>query len=160
MADQKDQREHQGQKLSDTARQTGQEAKNRVQEAATSAGNRLQESASAVGHRVQEAATQVTNKASEFATAAKDKTEQAVSSVGQRLTSMAGSIQSSMPHEGMIGSAAGTLAHGLETSGRYLQENDLGDMVGDINTVIKRYPLAAVCTCFSLGLLLGMSMRR
>jgi phage-related minor tail protein len=163
MADTRDQREHQHQgqqNLGETARQGAQEAKHRVQEGLTNAGNRAQESASAAGHRVSEAASQVTHRASEMASQAKDRTEQAVSGVGQRLTSLAGTIQSSAPREGMIGSAASSVASSLETSGRYLQDHGLNDMVSDVGTVVKRYPLASVCVCFSLGLLLGMSSRR
>jgi dsDNA-specific endonuclease/ATPase MutS2 len=160
MADTKNQREQQGQNLTESARQTAQEAKNRIQEGATSAAHRAQEGISSVGHRIQETASQATHRASELASTAKDKTEQAVSSVGQRLTSLADTIQSNAPREGMIGSAASGVAHGLESSGRYLQEHDLQDMVNDVGSVIKRYPLASVCAFFSLGLLLGMSTRR
>jgi predicted heme/steroid binding protein len=149
MADTRDQREQQGHNVPEGLRQAGQEAKHRAQEGASS-----------LGHRIQETATQATHRVSEMGSAAKDKTEQAAHSVGQRLTSLAGSIQSSAPHEGMIGSAASTVAQGLESSGRYLQEHDLNDMVKDVGTVIKRYPIASICAFFSLGLLLGMSTRR
>lgn len=148
MADMRDERDK-GQNISESARQTAQEAKNKVQEGAANA-----------GHRIQEAASQGLHRAQEFGTGVEEKTHQAASAVGQRLSSLAGTIQSSVPHEGMLGSAASGVAQGLDASGRYLQENRLSDMAKDLGTIIKRYPFASVCTCFTLGLLLGMSSRR
>jgi ElaB/YqjD/DUF883 family membrane-anchored ribosome-binding protein len=159
MADTRDQH-NKGQSASESARQTAQEAKNKIQEGAQNAGHRLQEGAQNVGHRVQETASQVGHRAQEFATGLEEKTHQAASSVGQRLSSLAGTIQSSAPREGIIGSAASGVAQSLETSGRYLQDNRLGDMAEDIGAVIKSYPFTAMGICFGLGLLLGMSSRR
>jgi hypothetical protein len=150
MADSREQRERgQGQNLPEAARQAGQEVK-----------NRFQEGAAAVSQRAQEAASLASQKAHEFAAAAEQKTQQAVSNVGQGLTSLADTIHSKAPREGMIGSAASTVAQGLESSGRYLQDHRLGAMASDLGSIVRSYPLASVCAVFTLGLLLGRSSRR
>jgi ElaB/YqjD/DUF883 family membrane-anchored ribosome-binding protein len=145
MADMRDLRER-GQNIAESLLETGQEVRNKAQEGA-----------SALGHRVQEATQQAAHRAQEMASAAQNRTEQAVSAVGQRLSSLAETIQSHTPREGVLGSAATTVAQGLDTSGRYLKEHHLSDMANDVGSIIKRHPLTAVCAFFSLGLLIGMS---
>lgn len=145
-------------------------AKDRIEEAATNVGHRAQEAATAAGHRVQEAAGTLTHraqeagstvaqKASEMASTAQRRADEALSNVGQGMSSLAGQVRQNAP-EGMLGSAAGAVADRLQSGGRYLQEHGVGDMADDMSSVVRRYPLPALCVGFGLGFLLGMALTR
>jgi hypothetical protein len=163
MADTTSRGSHVREKAQDTitaARQTGQEAKSTVEEGAAAMSQKAQETAANVAHKAQEVASNVAGKAQEFASAAGDKTDSAISSVGQGLSSLAGTIRENAPHEGYLGSAAGSVAEGLQTSGRYLQEHGMNDMMKDLGSLIRSYPVGAVCVAFGCGWLFGMATRR
>lgn len=131
----------------------------RAQEAATQAGHRVQEAATSMGHRAQETASTVAQKASDFASQAQDRAEGALSSVGQGMSSLAGQLRHNAP-EGTLGTAAGAVADRLQAGGWYLQEHDFGDMADDMTSVVRRYPLPALCIGFGVGFLLGMALTR
>lgn len=107
-----------------------------------------------------EAATAVTDKARNLASAAGDRADEALSSVGQGMSSLAGSIRQKAPHEGMLGSAAGTVAEKLDASGRYLREHDLSGIGDDVTSLIRQHPLPAVLCVFGIGFLMGSALRR
>jgi hypothetical protein len=134
-------------------------ARDRIEEAATSAAHRTQEAATSLGHRAQEAGSAVAHRASELASTAQERTESTLSGVGQGMSSLAGQLRRNAP-EGTLGSAAGAVADRLQAGGRYLQEHGLGDMAGDMTSVVRRYPLPALCVGFGLGFLLGMALTR
>jgi hypothetical protein len=133
-------------------RETGQE---RIQ----AGGQKGQDVASQVTQKAKDFASGATERAQEFASTAGQKAEQGLASMGNRISSLAGSIRENVPHEGMIGSAAGAVAEGLETSGRYLQEHKLNDMVTDLGAVVRRYPIASLFVAFSVGCLIGLRRR-
>jgi hypothetical protein len=60
----------------------------------------------------------------------------------------------------MLGSAAGSVAEGLEAGGQYLQDHGLADMGEDLRTIVRQYPLGSLCAIFGLGLLMGRAFRR
>jgi len=135
-------------------------AANKAQETASSLGHRAQEAASNLGHRAQEMASNVTGRAQDLASSAAERADQGVAAVGQGMSSLADTLRQRAPHEGMLGSAAGTIASGLETGGQYLQEHGLGDIGGDIGNLVRQYPVASLMVVFGFGYLLGSSMRR
>jgi ElaB/YqjD/DUF883 family membrane-anchored ribosome-binding protein len=75
------------------------------------------------------------------------------------MSSLAGQLRERAP-EGTLGTAAGAVADRLQSGGRYLQEHDLGDMADDMTSVVRRYPLPALCIGFGVGFLLGMALTR
>jgi len=123
-------------------------------------GQKAQEAASQATQKAQDLATGAMQKTHEFASAAGEKAQQGLATVGNRMSSLAGTIRESAPHEGMIGSAAGAVAQGLETSGRYLEHHKVGDMVNDLGSLIKSYPFVSLGIAFGLGCLLGAASRR
>jgi ElaB/YqjD/DUF883 family membrane-anchored ribosome-binding protein len=143
----------------DRLQEAASSAGHRAQETATTAGHRAQETASSLAHRAQEAGSAVAQKASEFASTAQDRAEGALSNVGQGMSSLADRLRQNAP-EGTLGTAAGAVADRLQQGGRYLQENDFGDMAGDMSNVVRRYPLPALCIGFGVGFLLGMALTR
>jgi len=92
--------------------------------------------------------------------AAEDKTDDALASMGQRLSTAAGSLRQVAPRQGVVGSAAGAVADRLETGGRYLQEHGVSDITDDVAGAIRRYPLPALAIAFGVGLFIGIVSRR
>jgi hypothetical protein len=88
------------------------------------------------------------------------KAEDAMSNVGSQMQSLASTIRGKAPHEGMAGSAASYLAGGLESSGRYLQQHDLGDIAQDVSHLIRRYPIQALLVGIGVGFLFARAIRR
>lgn len=124
------------------------DAADRAKDAASHAVDRAQEAASNLGHKAQETAANLGHKA-----------EDAKSSVGGQMKSLAGNIRERAPHDGMTGRAAEAVASGLESSGRYLQENSFGDMGQDMADLVRRYPLQAILLGIGVGFLIARATR-
>lgn len=141
--------------------------KDKAQETATAAGQTFQEAkgatkeaASNLGQQAREMTSTAAEKAKEFGHQAGAKADDALHSVGQGMSSLAGSIRQNAPQGGMLGSAAGTVAEQLESGGRYLSEHDLGQIGKDVSDVIRRYPIPSLVCVFGIGFLLGGALRR
>jgi methyl-accepting chemotaxis protein len=119
-----------------------------------------QGTASSATKGIKEAASNLGQKAQEMASAATERAGDALGSVGQGMSNLAGTIRQNVPREGMLGSAAGTVAEGLETGGRYLREHDLGDIGEDLGRLVRQHPVPALLTVFGIGFLLGSALRR
>jgi ElaB/YqjD/DUF883 family membrane-anchored ribosome-binding protein len=126
----------------------------------SNAGHKAQETMSNLSQRAQDTASGVAQKAQDFASAAGHRAESALSSVGQGMSSLAGTLQENAPHEGMLGSAASTVADQLRSGGQYLQHHDFSDIAGDLTSLIRSHPMPAICVAFGVGWLIGMASRR
>jgi len=140
--------------------QAGSEARQAAAAAASGLSQKAQDAASGVAERAKDLASNVGQRASDVAHKAEDKADDALSSMGQRMSSMAGSLRQSAPRAGVVGSAAGAVADRLESGGRYLQEHGVGDITDDLAGVIRRNPLPSLCLAFGVGFLIGMVSRR
>jgi hypothetical protein len=76
------------------------------------------------------------------------------------MRNLAGTIRQSAPNEGMIGSAASTVAERLEAGGRYLEEETLSDLSREAMDLIRRYPLQAMLVGIGIGYLIARATRR
>jgi vacuolar-type H+-ATPase subunit H len=85
---------------------------------------------------------------------------QPISAVGEQMGSLAGVIRDNAPHEGVVGSAATTVAEKLDAAGTYLQEKNLDHVVGDLSGMIRRYPVPSLLVGLGIGYLLALSTRR
>jgi uncharacterized protein YjbJ (UPF0337 family) len=85
---------------------------------------------------------------------------QPISAVGEKIGSLAGVIRDKAPHEGAVGTAATAVAEKLDAAGSYLQEKDLDHMMGDLSSVIRRYPVPSLLIGLGIGYLVARSMRR
>jgi hypothetical protein len=130
--------------------------KDKAHETASSAGQTFQEAKGAA----KETASNVGQQAREYASKAGDKAEDTLHSVGQGMSSLAGTLREKAPEGGMLGSAAGSVADQLDAGGRYLREHDLGDIGDDLAKVIRRYPVASLLCVFGIGFLMGGALRR
>jgi len=116
--------------------QAGSEARQAAAAAASGLSQKAQDAASGVAERAKDLASNVGQRASDVAHKAEDKADDALSSMGQRMSSMAGSLRQSAPRAGVVGSAAGAVADRLESGGRYLQEH--GVKPADFNSYGSR----------------------
>jgi ElaB/YqjD/DUF883 family membrane-anchored ribosome-binding protein len=144
-----------GENLGASAGQFASDAKNKAQEAAAAIGEKAREAASSVAG----SAKDLTHKAADLASNAGHQAEEAVSSVGGQMKNLAGTIREKAPHEGMLGSAAARVADTLETSGRYLQEENLKGMANDLTALIRQYPIQAILVGMGVGFLFARATR-
>jgi len=144
---------------------------NKAHEAVSSTAQQAKDAVSGAAEKVKDAANTGVEKAKDVARAGWDRTkdaaqaaghmaENATSSVGGGLESLAGTIREKAPHEGMLGSAAATVADSLEKGGRYLREEGLGGMADDVTDTIRRNPLPSVLVAVAIGFLLARATRR
>jgi hypothetical protein len=119
----------------------------------------VQDAAAGATEKAREMASNVADKARDVASSVGQKAEDAASSVGGGMASLAGTIRENAPREGMLGSAAASVADTLESGGRYLQEEGFGGMADDLTDLIRRNPIPAVLVGIGLGFLLARSTR-
>jgi len=140
--------------------QAGTEAKQAATSAASGLAQKAQDTASNVADRAKDLASNVGQRASDVAHRAEDKADDTLSSMGQRMSSAAGTLRQSAPRSGVVGSAAGAVADRLESGGRYLQEHGVSDITDDLAGAVRRHPVPALCAAFGVGFLIGMVSRR
>jgi len=130
-----------------------------AQDAVTSAVAKTKDAAVNFGNKAQDMASDLGKKAEGMASDFGKKAEGAMGSVGGEMKSLAGTIRSQAPQGGALGSAACSMASGLESGGAYLQEHNLHAMVEDVGSMIRTYPLQAILVGLSVGFLVGRSSR-
>jgi ElaB/YqjD/DUF883 family membrane-anchored ribosome-binding protein len=135
-------------------------SKGNIKDKAQEMAHGAQDAASSLAHKASDAASNLGQKAGDVASAAADKADDAISSVGSGMSSLAGQLRQNAPREGTLGSAAGTVASGLEQGGRYLQEHGVREMADDMTNLVRRYPVQSLLVGFGVGLLLGMAFSR
>jgi ElaB/YqjD/DUF883 family membrane-anchored ribosome-binding protein len=147
-----------------TAAQGARETAGAAGQAAGEVKSKAQEGAQDVLHKAGETASNVAHKAGELASnvasTVGEKAEGAVSAVGQGMSSLAGTIREKGPHGGFLGSAASTVAGGLESGGEYLREQGLSGMWDDVTGLVRRYPMQALLVGFGVGFLLARATSR
>lgn len=130
------------------------------QELASSVVHRLQQVAADVSHKAQDWAANVANQAQETAAAALDQTNDGIAAVGLQMNALGGTVRKAAPPDGVIGSAATTVADKLQAGGRFLETHGLQDMNKDLSAVVRRYPIQSLLVGFGLGCLLGRALKR
>jgi len=99
-------------------------------------------------------------KAQELGTAAAEKVGSATKVVGEKMSSLAGTIRGNVPQEGTMGSAAQTVANQLDNAGSYLQDHALENMAQDVSGLIRRYPIPSLLIGIGIGYLLSRRSER
>ncbi len=89
-----------------------------------------------------------------------EKAEGVISSVGERLVDLGGSMKHKLESPNAIGCAATAVADGITGSGEYLKNRSLEQMSKDVVEVAKQHPIPVVCVGLGLGFLLGRSWVR
>jgi len=140
--------------------QAGTEARQAAGAAASGITQKAQDAASNLTDKAKEAASNVSQRAGDLAHKAQDKADDALASMGSRMSSMAGSLRQTAPQEGVVGSAAGAVAERLESGGRYLQDHGVSEITDDLAGAVRRNPLPALGIAFGVGLFIGILSRR
>jgi len=99
-------------------------------------------------------------RAQELSTAAAEKVGGATKAVGEKMSSLAGTLRGSAPQEGTIGSAAQTVANQLDNAGSYLQDNTFENMARDVTGLIRRYPIQSLLIGVGIGYLFSRRSER
>lgn len=114
--------------------------------------------------KAKETASSMTSKAGEVAssaaTAVGEKAQQGVAAVGSGMQSLAGTIREHVPESGVLGSASSRVARGLESGGRYLEEEGLSGMAEDFTALVRKNPIPAVLISLGIGFLLARTFNR
>ena len=118
-----------------------------------------EEVASYVGRKAEDAALYVGHKAEDAASYVGHKTGDASAAVGSNLRLLGDTVRDYKPEggamAGMAGDASAVVANTLESSGRYLQEEGLKDMVEDVSNLIRRNPIPALLIGAAAGYLVA-----
>jgi hypothetical protein len=113
-----------------------------------------------VRDKAQDVASDVKDRAQEIGTQVADRADAATTTVGEKITDVAQTIRERAPATGTVANAADTAAETLERAGTYLQQQDLTDMRGDLENLIRRYPMQSLLIGLGIGYLLARSTRR
>src|SRR5262245_24645415 len=95
----------------------------------------------------------------ETADHAAEKVSAAAAGVGGRLRGAAQTLREKSP-SGAVGTAAGKVAGGLERAGSYLERQDFSELRGELENLVRRYPLEALALGLGAGFMLARSLRR
>jgi uncharacterized protein YjbJ (UPF0337 family) len=112
------------------------------------------------GARLEEKVDEASKAAEGAFSSAAAKASEPISAVGEKIGSLADTLREKAPHEGAVGTAATTVADKLEAAGSYLQARDLEHVVGDLSSMIRRYPVPSLLIGLGIGYLLARSTRR
>jgi len=123
--------------------------KDTAKDTANKAGSFVKDAASTVAHKTEDAASYVAHKA-----------EDATTAVGRNMESLASTIRSNTPHEGMLGTAGSAVADTLESCGRELEEHGLSGIADDITNTVRRHPVPAILIGIGLGFLLARTFAK
>jgi uncharacterized protein YjbJ (UPF0337 family)/uncharacterized protein (UPF0333 family) len=131
---------------------TGQSVSNAGQEVKNAAHDISQSAANAYGD--------AKTKAQELGSAAAEKVGGATKAVGEKMSSLAGTIRESAPQEGTFSSAAQSVANQIDNAGSYLQDKNFDNMAQDVTGLIRRYPIQSLLIGLGLGYLLSRRSER
>ena len=135
-----------------------EDPKGKIDNAAAYVGHKAEEATAYAGHKAEDAASYVGHKAEDAAGYAAQKTHDAASATGAGLRSMGGTVRERGPEGGMGGDAKDAVADSLETTGRYLEEAGLQDMMEDLTTLVRRNPVPALLISVAAGYFIGRAM--
>jgi len=109
----------------------------------------VKEKASDLGDRAQVAGAQAAAKA-----------DDAMTATGTQMHTIAQTLREKAPVEGRVGEVAQQAASVLDRSGTYLEQSDLNDVRGDLEQIIRRYPVQSLLVGLGVGYLLARATRR
>ena len=140
---------------SQTEGNKGQDYLDKGKDAAATAMDKAKDVAGTAVDKARDIAGTAVDKAKDMASGMGRKAEDATHAVGRSMESLAGTVRDRLPHEGMLGSAASSVAGGLESSGKYLEQEGLQGIAEDVTNMIRRNPIPALVLGIGLGFLLA-----
>lgn len=126
-----------------------------MENTASNVGETAKNVAENVKDKAKQAADYARDKAGQAGEYVRDKAESATQSAGKGMETLAGTIRDRGPQQGFLGSATSTVADTLDRTGRYLQDEGLSGMAGDLTNLVRNHPLPAVLLGIGLGFMLA-----
>lgn len=125
---------------------TGEQVARKTEDLAQRAGEKSREIADTVGDKAQ----RVSEKAREVA-----------ENVGERIAGASDTIQGKLRETGKeVGEVVSAVSDKVRSSAQYLEESSMQEVVEDVTTLIKRYPIHAVIIGAGIGFLLARGRSR
>jgi hypothetical protein len=155
-------REQSGRDREQSGRETHQgtsELKEKGQQAASGVAEKMKDMGNSAMETAKETAASVAGTVGDWASTAGTKVEDAVSAVGSGMESLSGTIRQNAPREGVLGTAACSVADTLESGGRFLRQEGLSGAADEITSLIRRNPIPAVLIGIGIGFLLSRATR-
>jgi len=91
--------------------------------------------------------------------ASEDQTAAPMAAAGHKLEEFAGAIRDRAP-EGKVGELVTNTASALERSGGYLGSASMESVRGDMESLIRRYPVQSLAVGLGIGFLMARALRR
>jgi len=122
--------------------------------------NKAQDMAANVADTARQTAANVAETAKQAASTIGQKAEDCTHAMGSGMRSLGETLRDKAPQRGVLGSAASSVASGLERSGQYLEQEGLSGMAGDLTNLIRRNPIPAVLVSVGVGFILARATSR
>ena len=126
---------------------------NQAKDAAQSAAEQAREAGHGLVDKAKDVASTVADRAQDAAQAVGKGADRAADWVGGNIEGLGHTIRENAPS--WMSGAADKVASGLESSGKYLQEEGLTGMAKDVGELIRRNPIPAMLVGIGLGFLLA-----
>jgi ElaB/YqjD/DUF883 family membrane-anchored ribosome-binding protein len=110
--------------------------------------------------KAKDIAADVADRAKDVASSIAQKAEDATHAVGSGIQSLGSAVREKLPHSGVVGAAASTLAGGLESGGHYLKEEGLKGIGADLTNMIRRNPVPAMLVGVAIGFIIARASAR
>ena len=99
--------------------------------------------------------TETEAKVQQTASVLAQKTDHVAQTVGENVEAAAEVVRDRLPQEGRIGQASNLLSDQLARAGRYLQREGVRGLVGNLETMIRQYPMQSLLLGVGLGYFLS-----
>jgi hypothetical protein len=139
--------------------QAGQMA-DKAKETASNASEQARDLASNAADKAKNVASSVAGRAKDVASNLGQRAEDATHAVGSSMQALGGTVRGKLPHEGVVGAAASSIAGGLESGGQYLREEGLSGIAEDMTNLIRRNPVPAMLVGLALGFIIARATSR
>jgi len=139
---------------------TGHDTAQGMKQAGQETAQGIKDTAAGLSQKAGEALNDAKAKAQEYGSAAVEKARGASAAMGEKMSSLAGSLRGNAPEQGMMGSAAHSVADSLDTAGSYLQDKTVENMAKDLTDLIRRYPVQALLIGLGIGYLFSRRSER
>ena len=149
-----------GGSMGHTGQTMGRDAAQEMKQAGQETAQSIKETAADISQKAGETLKDAKAKAQEYGSAAVEKVSGASAAMGEKMSSMAESLRGNAPEQGMMGSAAHSVADSLDTAGSYLQENTVENMAQDLTKLIRRYPVQSLFIGVGIGYLFSRRSER
>jgi ElaB/YqjD/DUF883 family membrane-anchored ribosome-binding protein len=132
-----------------------EDGQTKLPEPAATLGDKAKDLTDATIAKVEDAAGVVANTARDAVSSVSRQADRATHAVGSGMESVAHTLREKMPHGGVLGAATSSVAGGLETGGKYLENEGINDIATDVTNLIRRNPIPAILIGAALGYVIG-----